>query len=87
MASSQWSSAKKDCGIGCTATAQAQREKNDASSSATISTVGFIAGGALLAAGVALYFTAPGSTAEKSALRVMPVVGPGLAAMTLAGGF
>lgn len=60
QASSKWSDAKDKCGdypYDCT---QEGRDlQASARSSATISTVGFVAGGALLAAGAVLYFTAP----------------------------
>jgi hypothetical protein len=87
MASSKWSSAKSDCGAGCLPTAPAQKEKSDASDLGTIATIGFVAGGALLATGAALYFTAPASTTEGAALRLTPILGPGTAAMTLSGRF
>lgn len=59
-ASSKWSDAKDMCTdypYGC-GEAGANKQA-DARSAATISTVGFVAGGALLAAGAVLYFTAP----------------------------
>jgi Tetratricopeptide repeat len=72
QASSKWSDAKSKCAdypYGCAADAQDLR--SSAHSQATVSTVGFLAGGALLAAGVALYLTAP-SKKESVALRVGP---------------
>ncbi len=59
-ASSSWSDAKKGCVTypsGCSP--QAVSDKSDASSSATLSTVGFIVGGVALAGGAVLWFTAP----------------------------
>jgi hypothetical protein len=59
-ASSKWSDAKDKCTdypYGCGEDGASKQA--DARSAATISTVGFVAGGALLAAGAVLYFTAP----------------------------
>jgi hypothetical protein len=89
VASSKWSSAKSDCGTGCAADAPAQQEKSSAQSAATVSTVGFVGGGVLLAAGLALFLTARETKATPTAgtLRVTPAVGPGEAALFLRGGF
>ena len=89
VASSKWSSAKSDCGTGCGLTDPAQQEKSDAQSAATLSTVGFIAGAGLLAAGVAIYFTAPSAPAKSAigSLSVAPASGPGQAGLLLRGGF
>jgi hypothetical protein len=88
VANSKWQSAKSDCGAGCGPSSPAQAEKSDATSAATISTIGFIAGGALVATGMAVFFTAPsGSATETTRLRLTPSLGPGLAAMTVAGRF
>jgi len=61
----------------------------DASSQATLSTVSFIAGGALLAGGAVLYFTAPHAakaTGFTGNLRGS-LGGPGVAGITLGGAF
>ncbi len=52
------------------------QENNDAKTQATVSTVGWIAGGALVAAGAVIYLTAP-KTKPATALRLMPAVGTG----------
>jgi hypothetical protein len=60
QASSKWSDAKEKCTdypYGCGA--EGVDLRSSAHSAATVSTVGFVAGGALLAAGAVLYFTAP----------------------------
>ena len=60
QASSKWSDAKKGCSdypYGCSANATDLR--SSAHSAGTVSTVAFVAGGALLATGVVLYLTAP----------------------------
>ncbi len=71
QASSKWSDAKSKCSdypYGCTP--EAQDLQASAKSAGTISTVGFIAGGALLATGLVLYFTAP--KRESVALGIGP---------------
>jgi hypothetical protein len=75
FASTSWQKAQKDCPThsGCSATAM--DERNNALSQALVSTVGFIAGGALLAGGVTLFFAAPKAPKPSSpdvGLRVMP---------------
>lgn len=75
----------------------ASREAVDAADNAKtmglISTVGFIAGGALLATGAVLYVTAPsaeplrGSAGSRTALRVAPSVGPTGGGVILGGRF
>jgi hypothetical protein len=74
QASSKWSDAKGKCTdypYGCGA--DGQDLQSSARSAATISTVMFVAGGALLATGAVLYFTAPKQQS------VALVVGPGSA--------
>lgn len=65
LASSSWSSAKKDCPGFAGCTSQATDERSTAITDATVSTVGFIAGGVLAATGVVLYLTAPKSEATR----------------------
>lgn len=68
---------------------------SDATSQATISTIGFVAGGVLLAGGAVLYLTAPRATAAtaKTKPERMPqtmhvsVGGPGVAGLTVGGAF
>ena len=75
QASGNWSDAKGECQAypyGCSQKGLDLR--SDAKSQATLSTVGFIAGGALLGLGAVLYFTAP-SKKENVAF----IVGPGSA--------
>lgn len=71
-ASSDWSDAKKGCDdfpYRCDQAALDARES--ANSNATLSTIGFIAGGALLATGAVLFFTAS-SGETKTAIGVGP---------------
>lgn len=60
-------------------TVDAQQQEKDAGSMANVSTVGFVAGGVLLAAGAAMFFLAPGSRTEQkpsTALRLTPSFDP-----------
>jgi PEGA domain len=59
---------------------------DDARSAATISTIGFVAGGVLLAGGVGLFLFAPKSE-SKTAVRLAPRVGPQSAFLSLGGSF
>jgi hypothetical protein len=59
--------------LGCTSPAEARGVNDDAQSLATVSTVAFVAGGVLLAAGAVLFFTAP--KAQAWGLHVAPTVG------------
>jgi hypothetical protein len=68
----------------CSDRAQALSEHDTAQTDGAISTVGFVAGGALLVGGALLYLTAP-SVAEPAAPRVSlaPAVGPREGGMSL----
>ena len=91
-AQSSYNDAKKLCGDDqiCPA-ADFARDKQlvaDARSSATISTVLVIGGGAAIAAGAIVYFTAPhGRSREKQAARLVPVTHNGGAGLALMGTF
>jgi hypothetical protein len=87
LASSKWSSAKSACGAGCGPDAPAQGEKSTAATDATVSTVGFVVGGVLVAGGLALWFTAPTVSSGGTGLRIAPTLGSGEAGVVLAGGF
>ena len=67
---SKWSQAKTDCGNGCSNGSRARSESNDASTSATISTIGFAAGGVLIAAGAVLFFVSRPAQPPPSSARV-----------------
>jgi hypothetical protein len=93
MASSSWSSAQKECGSPsqCPQYGQAVNDQQSASSSAAVSTIAFVGGGVALAAGLALFLTAPKSDKESAqaaaALSVAPTVGPGGGGLVFKGGF
>ncbi|HWP05281.1 MAG TPA: hypothetical protein VNN72_06040, partial [Polyangiaceae bacterium] len=55
---------------------------DQAHSAATGSTISFIAGGALVAAGAVVFFTAP---SKSSSVGLSPVVGPGFAGIRIGG--
>jgi hypothetical protein len=81
VASSRWSQAQKDCNPSCTPDSPALGERDDANSAATASTIAFIAGGAAVAAGAVLFFTAPRS------VTVAPAVGAGAGGVLVQGFF
>lgn len=92
LAMSKWNDAKSGCtdngGVltGCPVGADAARK--DAQSKATISTVGFVLGGAGVAGAVFLYLTTPKETARpQHALRVVPVAPNGDVGMSVVGRF
>lgn len=96
LASSQWSSAKDKCPNNLCKDASAQSDAEGAKSKATLSTVGFVAGGVLLAAGVTMILVAPSSNAPATAgafkrpvksLAIAPSGGPGAAGIDLVGSF
>lgn len=71
---------KSDCpAAGCSGYAQAQEDYSTAKTDATASTVSFIAGAALVAAGAVLWLTAP------APVRVAPVVGTSAVGLTVVG--
>ena len=88
-----------DAGKSCAGSACRSQDAvaltDDARSAATMSTVSFILGGALIGGGAALYFLAPPSGGKRSAvpseretaIRITPQVGPHMAGLTIGGGF
>jgi hypothetical protein len=60
----------------------------DARTAATVSTIGFTAAGVLLATGVTLLLVAPSASSEgTTAVSVSPRVGPGVASVSVSGGW
>jgi hypothetical protein len=91
LTASAWNRAKSACGGNpsqCTSVASGQADRSTAVTDATISTVSFVAGGALLEAGLILFFTA-GSAGRpaKTGWTLAPAVGPRQAAVTLEAAF
>jgi hypothetical protein len=69
---SSWGEASDSCPKYVHCSAQAISEGNNASTYATVSTIGFIAGGVLLAGGLTLYFTAPKDQAAGVGVELAP---------------
>ncbi len=91
LATSAWNQAKSDCGgnpNACTDVIHGQSDRNAALTDATVSTVGLIVGGTLLAGGAIVFFTAPAHDVERATrLTVAPEVGAHGGAVMLNGGF
>jgi hypothetical protein len=64
-----------------TCSTQGAQDGQTAHTQATVSTIGFVAGGVLLAGGAVLYFTAP----KAGAIEIAPAVGSNGAGLTLRG--
>jgi hypothetical protein len=92
LASSAWSQAKQICGGnpgGCTNVTKADPYQSTAETEGWVSTITFIAGGALIAGGAVLFFTV-GSRSDSpstSGVVVTPNLAPGLAGLSLSGRF
>jgi hypothetical protein len=91
MASSAWNAQRSDCASSadCPRHDQAVSDHSTMNTDGTLSTVGFVAGGVLLAAGAALFFTAPASTQSAAGrVRVTPsLAGREGAGLTVTGTF
>jgi hypothetical protein len=72
LATASWSTAQSECPsrVGCSP--QAMNDRSSTQTSATVSTVGLVAGAALLAGGLTLYLTAPKDPARAVGLVVAP---------------
>jgi hypothetical protein len=71
---SSWGSANRECPTHAGCPIQATQDRSSAVTSSTISTVAFIAGGALLASGITLYFTAPKDHTPTTGVEIAPGV-------------
>jgi len=98
LASSAWSKVQSACGPGgvgnCspagTSRASVTSDHDTAENDGALSTVAFVAGGALVAAGVFLYLTGgPDDRPANAAtgIAIEPTLGPGHAGFALSGGF
>ena len=79
-----------DCGSAsaCRSPKAGQTDHTNATTDSTISTVAFVAGGALVAAGVALYFTAPTQASSSTTLAtITPTLGTRGPGLSLTGTF
>ncbi|MGH7437839.1 MAG: hypothetical protein ACRENE_19345 [Polyangiaceae bacterium] len=91
MTMSAASQQKSDCAspTNCPNPSHAASEHSSGETTATLSTVGFVAGGVLAAAGAVLYLTSPRSkeVSATSALAVVPSLAPGGGGLSVSGGF
>ncbi len=97
LAASDWSNARAACNgkpASCTtsATSPGRQDEVSATNKATVSTVGFIAGGVLAAGGIVVFLTAPrGSSGETPAsarrIDLAPSAGPGGTGLWIRGWF
>jgi hypothetical protein len=72
LASSAWKSAQRECPGHAGCSTAAMNDRSSAVTDATVSTVGFIAGGAVLAGGLTLFFTAPKGGSPRVGLEARP---------------
>jgi hypothetical protein len=91
LTSSSWNSSKRACSssANCLHHDQAVSDHDTAVTEGAISTIGFIAGGAFLAGGIALWLTAPSETgvAAGGAIRIGPSIGVKTAGVAVSGEF
>jgi hypothetical protein len=94
LAASAWNSAQSECDGSTPATcpnrAGAVSDHNTTLTDAKISTVGFIAGGALVASGVTLFIlgaSRPDPSQPATSLVVNPVISPSFAGLSFGGAF
>jgi hypothetical protein len=72
LALSKWGSAKSACPTFSGCSTEASSERTSSVTFGTVSDVGFIAGGAMLAAAVTLYLTAPKGPSPVVGIEVVP---------------
>jgi hypothetical protein len=72
LASSSWKTAQSECPDHTGCSPQAMNDRSHAVTDATASTVGFIAGGALLAGGLTLFLTAPKGDSPRAGFEARP---------------
>ncbi|MEO7332129.1 MAG: hypothetical protein ABI193_26370 [Minicystis sp.] len=83
QAKSKLDNSQQFCRTKLLCTEQGLTLNNDAKSAATISTIGFITGGAALATGVVFFFTAPSRPAPQA--TITPLLGPQVAGLGATG--
>ena len=67
--------------------AQGKQARSGAQSAGTLATVGFVAGGVLLATGIALVVFAPSRKSNVESAKLMPMVGANAGGLMLGGRF
>jgi hypothetical protein len=91
MASSAWNNAIKACGgdtTYCADLAAGTSYRNTTETDGLISTVGFVAGGLLVAAGAVVFLSGGRHEGSPAAgMVVTPTAGPGFAGVSLEGAF
>jgi hypothetical protein len=87
IARSDNNDAKKNCLVDSACNPQGYASSTSAQHAATASTVAFIAGGALVAAGLIVYLTAPSSSQRSARVRLTPMVATTLGGVALQGGW
>lgn len=90
LAVGQWNQQKSDCGSAatCTSRPDALSAHSAVVTDGAVSTVGFIAGGALIGAAVVVLLTTPGGEpSPSSSVAVVPALGPSGATLGLQGAF
>jgi hypothetical protein len=91
LADAAWNDQKSACGspTSCSGAGHAAAVSDHATltTDGAVSTAAFIAAGALVAGGAALFFTAPRASAPSSGLRIAPAVGSRAAALVVGASF
>jgi hypothetical protein len=91
VASGAWNNSKNECSaLSCSSRGQALSDHDKAVTYGTVSTLGFIAGGARVAGAAVLFLTAPSTNPEKqTAARfyVWPSIGPTEAGVSVSRSF
>ncbi len=88
-----WSSSQTECRspTDCPDHGAATEDRDRAETASTISTVGFVTGGVLLATGIVAWLTSPpgggDSVSAAASIRLWPVAAPGAAALSMTGRF
>jgi hypothetical protein len=78
---------KNDCASGVCTTSAAQQARDDARAAGTVSTIAFVAGGVLAAAGVTLFVVGKQKRAETTGVSVAPAFGANGGGLSLQGVF
>lgn len=86
-AKSRFDASKAHCRTPTLCTADGLDLVSQARGAATVSTIGFVAGGALLVGGLVVFLTAPSSAPRPPSARLVPLLGPGIAGGTIMGSF
>ncbi len=83
----KYNASQDQCRTADLCTAEGLDLVSQAKTSATVSTIGFLAGGAFLVGGVIVFLTAPSRAPRPASARFVPLLGPGLVGGTLQGSF